>query len=498
MLNTIQIPFYLRQLLIIVFFSQIFFGCTTAGNSNRSNEPDSEPEEIVANLGFDKIRERGYIMAIIDNSSTGLFIYKGNIMGYEYDLLKEFAKSQNLELKIDITPSLSEAFDKLNAGQGDIMAYNLTVTKERKKRIAFTHYHNLVEMVLIQRKPDNWRDMKLHEIEAALIRNPIELIGKEIVVRNSSSYFARLQNLSDEIGGDIIIVEDEPEVETEDIIRKVAEGKIDYTVAEEDIALVNSTYYRNLDTKTAVSFPTQIAWGLRKNDPVLLDSLNDWILDMRKTPEYYTIYNKYFKSRKASLRRSKSDYYSVGGERLSPYDSIIKLAADELDWDWRLLAAQIYKESEFDATATSWAGAVGLLQLLPKTAASYGVKDLKNPTQNLKAGVQHLKWLEEYFLKVIEDDEERVKFVLAAYNVGQGHVMDAIRLAEKYGDPVDQWESIEYYLLKKSNSKYYNDPVVAYGYCRGIEPVTYVSKILSTYENYTVVLPDEKKPTGSI
>ncbi|MFY0607823.1 MAG: transporter substrate-binding domain-containing protein [Cyclobacteriaceae bacterium] len=488
----------LSLLVISILFSQIIFGCTTPGNSNRKLSPETEPEEVIADVDFQTIQERGYITAIIDNSSTGLFIYKGNIMGYEYDLLKEFAKSQNLELKIDITPSISEAFDKLNSGEGDILAYNLTVTKERKKRIAFTHYHNLVKMVLVQRKPDNWRDMKLHEIEATLIRNPVELIGKEVIVRNSSSYLSRLQNLSDEIGGDIIIVQDEPDVETEAIIRKVAEGEIDYTVADEDVALVNSTYYRNIDVRTAVSFPTQIAWGARKNDPVLLDSLNNWILAMRKTPEYYTIYNKYFRSRKASLRRSKSEFFSIGGEKLSPYDSLIKEAAGELGWDWRLLAAQIFKESEFDATAKSWAGAVGLLQLLPSTAEEYGIKDLKNPSQNLKAGVQHLQWLENYFLDVVADEEERVKFVLAAYNVGHGHVMDAIRLAEKNGDQPDKWEIIEHYLLKKSNPKYYNDPVVVYGYCRGIEPVTYVSRILSMYEKYTAVFSEKGEVNGNI
>ena len=138
-------------------FWLLMTACTTSSSSKKNKDPNSEPPEKIVDFDLDKIKERGYITAIMDNSSTGLFIYRGNTMGYEYELIKAFAKSQGLELRINVTPSLEEGFRKLNAGEGDVLAYNLTVTKDRKKRIAFTHYHNLVKMVLIQRKPDNWR-----------------------------------------------------------------------------------------------------------------------------------------------------------------------------------------------------------------------------------------------------------------------------------------------------------------------------------------------------
>ncbi len=469
----------------------IITGCTTSSSSKQSNHPSSLPNEKIVDLDLEAIIERGYITGIVDNSSTGMFIYRGNVMGYEYELLKAFSSSIGVELRIEVTPSLNEGFEKLNAGKGDILAYNLTVTKERKKRISFTNYHNLVCMVLVQRKPDDWRDMKLHEIENTLIRNPVGLIGKEVVVRNSSSYFDRLTNLSDEIGGDIIIIQDDPEIETETIIKKVADGVIDYTIAEEDVALVNSTYYRNLDVETAVSFPTQIAWGVRKTSTDLLDTLNSWINEMRKTPDYNTIYNKYFKSRKAALKRSRSEYNTMGGGKLSPYDSLIKVTADSLGWDWRLLAAQIFKESKFDAQAESWVGAVGLLQLMPTTAKEYGITNLEDPEKNLYAGLKHLKWLDNYFEETIPAEEEREKFILAAFNVGHGHVMDAMRLAEKYGEHDKNWPTIEQYLLKKSNSKYFNDPVVIFGYCRGAEPVAYVNDIYDTFLSYKALFPSD-------
>lgn len=442
----------------------------------------------VVALDLDKIKERGYLVALMDNSSTGLFLYKGETMGYEYELLQRFCEEHDLDLRIDITQNLAEAFEKLNKGDGDILAYNLTVTKERKDKIAFTHYHSLQKQVLIQRKPDNWRKLKLHEIEAQVIRNQIELIGKEVVVRPHSAYHDRLLNLSEEIGGDIVIVPGPSHAETEQLIKMVAEGEISYTVAEENIALVNSTYHPNLYIKTPISFPTQIAWGVRKNAPNLLSSLNEWILRMRKTTDYYVIYNKYFKSSKSALQRSRSKYHSTTGGHISPFDTLLKQSAKRLEWDWLLLAAQVFRESKFDENAQSWAGAVGLMQVMDKTAKEYHVEDLYDPSQNVHAGTEHLRWLQRQWQGSITLKETRQKFVLASYNVGLGHLQDAVRLTQKYGGDPTNWEHVSDFLLKKSYEKYYTDPVVQYGYCRGIEPVNYVNDILTIYHEYQEVL----------
>ncbi|GAB4232852.1 MAG: transglycosylase SLT domain-containing protein [Ekhidna sp.] len=467
----------------------IWCGACKQSSQSKAERDIEGREEFVADFDLDKIKERGYLIAIMDNSSTGLFVYRGKTMGYEYELLKLFCDEQNIQLRIDITENLKEAFNKLNAGEGDILAYNLTVTKERKKRINFTHYLNLQRQVLIQRKPENWRELKLHEIEAQLIRNPVDLIGKEVTVRPYSSYYDRLVNLSDEIGGDIKIVPGDTNVETEQLIRMVAEGEIDYTVAEEDIALVNSTYYPNLDIKTPVSFPTQIAWGVRKNADKLLSALNNWILEMRKTTDYYVIYDKYFKSSKSALRRSRSKYFTVSGEtgEISPYDSLIMEAASQLGWHWHLLAAQIYRESKFIPTAKSWAGAIGLMQVMPKTGQEYGAGDLTDPEENIKAGTRHLMWLQDQWKESVPDSVERVKFVLASYNVGLGHLQDAVRLTEKYGGDISSWDDVKEFLLKKSYRRYFNDPVVKYGYCRGTEPVEYVEVILDTFLKYNEI-----------
>lgn len=441
-----------------------------------------DPEQLMG-IDFDQIKERGYLIAILDNSSTGMFLYRGEPMGYEYELLSLFAKSIDVELRFDVTPSLEDGFRKLNAGQGDILAYNLTVTKDRQRFMDFTLPHNYVRQVLVQRKPAEWRDMKLHEIDKTLLRNPIDLIGKEVYVRKSSSYTTRLRHLAEEIGGDILIIEEAEELETEALIELVANGNIEYTVADEDVALVNARYFPILDVRTAISFPQQIAWGVRKNSPVLLDTLNNWIGEMKRTNEYYVLYDKYFKSTRKSKKMVESDFFSKNSERLSPYDSIIKLGAEKINWDWQLLAAQISKESRFDPKAKSWVGARGLMQVMPKTGRSYGVRNLYNPVQNLEAGIKHILWLKEVW-KDINEEDERAKFVLASYNVGQGHVQDAARLAEKYGQDPKDWNAVSKYLRLKSKKKYYNDQVVKFGYCRGDEPVDYVADILYRYNRY--------------
>ena len=173
------------------------------GESSTTEAPELPPIEF----DLDKIKERGSLIAIVDNSTTSYFIYKGQPMGYEYELLSLLAEDLGVELELVITTDIDDAFAKLNSAEGDIVAYNLTVTKNRAERIAFTDHLTLSSQVLIQKKPDNWRQMKLHEIEKQMTRDQVDLIGQEVHVRKSSSFVSRLQNLSEEMGGDVIIVE---------------------------------------------------------------------------------------------------------------------------------------------------------------------------------------------------------------------------------------------------------------------------------------------------
>lgn len=434
---------------------------------------------------FPEIAERGKLIAITSYSPFSYFVYRGEVMGYEYELLRLFEAHIGLPVEIKLARDFGEMMDMLERGEGDLIAYGLTVTSARRERLAFTEPFNMTRQVLVQRKPENWRQMMLHQIERELIRNPVELAGETVVVRRGSAYVERLQNLSREIGAEIHVEEAAEGVITEELIQQVATQEIDYSVADENIAGIKAAFYQDLDVSTAVSLPQQTAWAVRPSSEALLDTLNNWLIGMQNHADYYVIYNKYYENRRAFRARYASEYFPIGGGQISPYDSLLREKASLIDWDWRLLAALMFRESRFDPAAESWAGAVGLMQLMPATAREFGAANPRDPEQNIAAGVRYIRWLQDYWLEQIPDAQERTHFVLASYNVGQGHVQDARRLARAHGDPDDRWHGhVAEYMLRKSNPEYYNREEVRFGYASGIEPVTYVETINNLYAHY--------------
>lgn len=452
---------------------------------NQSSYNPISSEYIVDLQG---IIERGKLIAITQNNSTDYFIYKGEPMGYQFEMLKNLAEFLNVKLEIIVSNDIDEIFKKLQNRECDIIALNLTKTKERNRLINFSKSFIQTRQVLVQRKPDDWYKMPKKELEKLLIRNPLDLGGKNIYIQKNSSFKERLINLSEEIGDTIHIIEPE-DIETEEIISKVASGEIQYAVCDENVALVNQTYYPILDIKTAISFPQNIAWGVRKESTTLLSNIDKWIESFKTTKKYKNIYNKYFRNNK-SVNIKRSEYFASLTGKVSDYDNIIKKYSKWIGWDWKLLASLIYQESKFNKNAESWAGAYGIMQLMPVTAERYGLDSLSTPEENIEAGVKFIKFLEKQF-SYIENEDERRKFVLASYNVGPGHVFDAQRLAQKNGKDPNVWEdNVDIYMLKKSDPKFYRDPVVKHGYCRGKEPYNYVTEVLDRYEHYKNMIND--------
>ncbi|MEN8249894.1 MAG: transporter substrate-binding domain-containing protein [Bacteroidota bacterium] len=475
----------------IIYLGIIFF--TFMACSGPKDEPTQAEEEYSVppvDLDLAEIIERGYINAAIDQNSTSYFIYKGELMGFEYELLKRFENFLDVKVNIIVQPSIEASFRMLNRGEVDIVAYPLTITKSRKKIIAFTDHYITQRQVLVQRKPKNWRKMKLHEIEKVLIRDQVDLIDEEIHVLSHSSYVDALESLSEQIGGDITAIEADPALDSEQLIEQVADGRINYTVSDENIAYVNRSYYPNVDIKTYVSFPRRIAWAVRMNAPHLRDTLNYGINRIRKNGIIKVTYDKYFRSTRKSREIAKSDFASFTGKKFSPYDDLIKENAAKLKWDWRLLAAMIYQESRFNPKTTSWAGAQGLLQMMPASAKRFGVNDRTNPEQNLRGGTEYLMWLENLWQQRVESPDERLKFIMASYNVGIGHVYDACALTEKNGGNPARWNDVKAYLINLAHRQYYSDPVVKLGYARGSEPVNYVDNILELFERYKQLIPE--------
>ena len=438
---------------------------------------------------LEEIKAKGKLVALVGNSSSSYFIYRGRPMGFEYEMLLAFCEEIGVALEVVIPDDMNDLFNMLNSGKGDLIAASLTVTKERAEMVKFSDYLMKTRQVLVQRKPDGWQRMNWDKIRRQLIRNQLDLIGKEVHVRRNSSYFSRLKSLSDEIGGDISIQTVSGDIETEELIKQVAEGEIDFTVADEHIAQLNATYYGNLDVATPISFPQQLAWASRKNSTQLVDAINDWLKRARKTSDFNHLVMKYYKNRKGYLARSSSGYHSQFGGRLSIYDDIFKRQATNAGWDWRLVASVAYQESKFNHQLVSWAGASGLMQLMPETAKRFGGDSLMTPEKSVRVGINYLTYLNNYWKKEIPDSAQRLPFVLSSYNAGLGHILDARRLSEKYGNSPNNWNEVSFFLLNKSQRRFYSDPVSKHGYCRGTEPVKYVMEITGRYEQYKKLIP---------
>lgn len=442
---------------------------------------------------LEDIKKDGVLNAIAIYNSTSYFLYKGEPMGFEYELLHRLADELGVELRIKIAKNIDELFNMLNRGEGDIIAYGLSITEPRKRVVSFTEHHYVTHQVLVQRKPSNWRSMPLHRIKEHLITDPLDLVDETVHVRKNSSYYQRLHNLMQEVGGTIHVNPVAGNKTTEEIIRMVVDGDIDYTIADYNIAAINQTYYPILDIATQVSFSQRIAWAVRSNSPELLSAVNKWIRSAKKKVFYHVIYNKYFRNKKSYKRRIKSDFFSKNSGKISIYDDIIRTNAERIGWDWRLLSSLVYQESRFDPLDTSWAGAGGLMQILPSTAEDLGLDDFTDPAANVYAGTTYLDKLWKNW-KNIPDTTQRLKFVMASYNCGLGHVRDAQRLAKAFDkDPLLWDDNVEEYILKLSGQEYFTHPVVRYGFVRGREPYLYVRDIFLRYDHYKKFIPLTKK-----
>jgi membrane-bound lytic murein transglycosylase F len=474
------------KLLLVVAVPLLIFAGLIYSNRSVVIE-DIVIEEVENPHDLPAILKKGVIKATTDYNSTNYFVYRGQPMGFHLELLRMFSQHIGVELELFVSNDLDENFSCLmTSGECDIIAMDLAVTKSRKSLFAFTEPHSQTRQVLIQRRPDNWYHMRSSEIEDHLVRNQIDLAGKTIHVQKNSAHLIRIRNLMEEIGDTIIIVETEEEPEL--LIERVASGEIEFTISDEHVAQVNQTYYANIDIQTPVSFTQNLSWAVRHDTPLLKAAVDEWMREFNKTSQFANLYARYFQNPRSSIM-AKSPYHSLKGGGISVFDDYFKRYSEIVGWDWRLIAALAFQESRFNNDAVSWAGAFGIMQLMPNTAAMYDVSQASAPIENIIAGVKYLNWIDRRIKEIIPDENERIKFVLASYNVGIGHVLDARRLAEKYGKDPNVWkDNVDYFVLNKSKPKYYLDPVVKYGYARGSEPFNYVTEILERFEHYRIAV----------
>ncbi|MBO6574689.1 MAG: transglycosylase SLT domain-containing protein [Rhodothermales bacterium] len=510
-------------LFVVLILGGLWAGC--------SDPPVGEvivqiPDPIERDL--DEIQARDTLVVLTQYNSTSYFLYRGEPMGFEFELLDWFARANDLYLQPLVVRDRDSLLVLLNQGVGDVVAARLSATAEDSVWVGFTRPLYRTNPVVVQREApleeadvppelnslidsvagaappetelqDAARGAVIRPaapgdpvtVRARLVTRPGDLAGREVHVLEGTRIEDRLLELSDGLTGDIHVVEvDSGSVEM--LIREVAEETINFTVGHENVAELQESYYSNLVIYPTVDDPYEVSLAVRRNAPDLWQALNAWI---EENPGLRAnLYRKYFEDRRGYRERVSDEYLTSETGVLSPYDSLFRQHAPIVGWDWRLLASQAFQESRFDPRARSWAGAMGLLQLMPATAREVNVADPYDPVENVEGAARYLIWLTSVWEDEIPDPGERLKFILASYNAGAGHVGDARRLAKKYGGDPNDWESVAYWLLRKSERSVYRDPVVRYGFCRGLEPVTYVAKILDRFAHYSQFVDPEATP----
>lgn len=424
----------------------------------------SSKQEFI--LDMDGILSRGTLRVAVDNNSSSFYIYRGRRMGFEYELLLDLGKQLGVLVEFVVASDIDEAFSKLEEGRVDLIAMNVQQNSDRESFVTFTEAIGSMSTVLVGReKLTSW-----------------DTLGMDtVVVRKGAVYKSQLEQIKDSLDLDFTILEVQDHEEI--LLDRVYEKELRWTVAEKNVAQTNATYYDELQLGLEVSKEEPVTWALRSTSTNLLQAVNSWLVEKKKVfiPRTYA---RYFLNSKNQYERTTNTYSSLGGNRISVYDEIIKKNAQTLGWDWRLLAALVYKESRFDTTAISYAGAQGLLQLMPVTVERFGVTNPNDPIESLQGGVKYLQYLDKFWMERVPETNERIKFILASYNIGQGHVEDAWRLTLKYRKNTQSWQEVSNFLNLKSDPKYYRDAVVKSGYAKGHIAVKYVRDVLALFQSY--------------
>jgi len=453
---------YRKNHIYILFVAVIVF-CLSCTDKNGQTDASTEAD-LETILKNDTLRV-GTIAGPVS-----YFQYRDETMGFDYELAQNLADSLKINLKVVEAKSEKELTELLADRKIDIAAYNFQQTKALKNQFQFVLPLDDSYQVLVQ------------PLNIKTFTNTYDIKDVTVTVAPGSVCEKRIEQLNAETGNKFTVVQSDDKFTQEELIEQVANRKIAYTVADVKVARLYKSYYNKIDVRLQIGFFQRNGWLIRKESENLHKAIDQWAASpdnelLISNLNYKYLRNSlYFAQRKIKIPKGA----------ISPFDHLFKKYAKEINWDWHLLAAVAFHESRFDSTQVSWAGAAGIMQLMPRTASNLGLnrKNIMNPEKNIEAGVQYIKSLNLTFSK-IENKQERIKFILASYNSGPAHILDARALAEKYGKNKDVWFGhVETFLLKKSEPEFYNDEVVKYGRFRGRETVNYVEKTLATFEKY--------------
>lgn len=422
---------------------------------------------------LEKILTRGCLNISTFYNTTDFYIYQGITRGFHYELAKDFADYLMVDLQIvEINNNPDSAIHYLQSNKYDLLAISMTHMPERLEKLQFCHPFFQTNEVLVQNK------------NHSPIGNLTNLNGKEVFIpKNFPTYRKTLERIEDSLNIQIHIREIDQEF-NEDLLHLVETGVINYTIIDENIARATSSSMKNIDFTTILQSNKSVSWATNLKADLLTDEINKWLRKIQQEGKLQYLYKRYFNNSKSSVG-NKSKYILLREGKISPYDELLKKESRRIGWDWRLLAAIVFSESEFNPEAESPFGAYGLMQIIPETAGHFHVSDYFRPDSNVYTGVSYLKYLDKYLTSYVPDRQERIKFVLASYNAGPGHVLDAIRLTKKYGKNPILWDNnVDFYIRHKNEKQYYQDSLAKNGYCNGPQTYYYVRRVMDIYNNY--------------
>ena len=401
----------------------------------------------VSTADLDALRKRGVVRVLVTYKKTEYFVVNGQQRGFEYELMEQFEKFINKgdkkgQLHFDVVyipVPFESLISHLVEGRGDIAAAGLTITPERQKQVVFTTpYVQDVSEVVVTHKSDK------------SIRSIDDLSGRVVYVLSGSSYVQHLSQLTDRFKKQgrppVYVVESDPYLATEDILELVNAGIVELTVADDHIARLWSNVLPDIRVHDDIAVNTsgQIAWAVRKNNPKLLASLNDFVSSHRKgTKLGNVLFSRYYES----TRWIQNPLSDTARGKLEKYHALFQKYADEYEFDWLLIAAMAFQESRLNPTKKSPRGAVGLMQIKPSTAKDkhVAINDVYTDENNVHAGVKYLAFLRErYFSSPDIDEGASLHLSLASYNAGPAKVRKMRAKAKTMGlDPNIWFRNVE-------------------------------------------------------
>jgi len=404
------------------------------------------------------------------------------VSGLEHDLLERFAKRIAAPLRVIPMDHPDSMLLALQKGVGDVIAAQATPRRDRRKWLAYTRPYRTVRPVLATLRPD------------PQVLEPVAKGGKKPVpkatfeTRIDTAEISRWSPFSDPAyrfdrpANAPMPLHLDPLITPEDLLMEVVLGRHAASIVTDARAHYETGRFPVLEFSAPLGPAVDLCFVVRRNAPQLLRRMDEWLLDPAEAKAHALFVKAYSMPlpKPGPLRNKRS--VPVSGDSISPYDIWFKEHAHRIPWDWELLAAMAYKESRFDSTAVSVKGAQGIMQIMPRTAERLGLEPGDHMEDHIGAATLYLNKLDTLWMRAIPDREQRLRFVLASYNAGPGHIIDAQRLAGMLGLDPDRWEhNVERAVLLLAKPRYYMLPEMKNGFCNGRQVFYYVREVVGMY-----------------